>query len=171
MLGVIDPTAPFSRERGPSRYFLKQGSALDEIAARRATTTYLIQQVHPMLPRVLCENLCSLNANVDRLAFSVVWTLDADANILSEWFGRTVIRSCGKLSYGHAQEVIEVSAAACGGPQSCKTGARGSTRPHQYLEFLGSSPFPHPTTPGCRARSTLGQRNSRTLAANTWRQT
>lgn len=64
-----------------------------------------------MLPRILCENLCSLNANVDRLAFSVVWTLDAEANILSEWFGRTVIRSCAKLAYGHAQEVIEVQAA------------------------------------------------------------
>ena len=51
----------------------------------------------------------SLNDGVDRLAFSVVWTLDEQCNVKKEWFGRTVIRSCAKLAYGHAQAVIEVN--------------------------------------------------------------
>ena len=52
-----------------------------------------------MLPRLLCEELCSLNPNVDRLSFSVVWKMDQDGNVIGEpWFGRSVIRSCAKLS-------------------------------------------------------------------------
>ncbi|KAK6051453.1 RNB-like protein [Cooperia oncophora] len=60
-----------------------------------------------MLPRLLCEELCSLNAGVDRLTFSVVWKMDDKANVYEEWFGRTVIRSRVKLTYEHAQDFIE----------------------------------------------------------------
>lgn len=60
-----------------------------------------------MLPKELAEVLCSLNMGVDRLAFSVVWTLDREGNILDEWFGRTVIRSCCRLSYEVAQLILE----------------------------------------------------------------
>ncbi len=75
----------------------------------RATSVYLVQQVVPMLPRRLCEDLCSLNPGSDRLAFSVEWLMDAeDGTIMEEeWFGRTVIRSCCKLSYDHAQEMLD----------------------------------------------------------------
>nr|KAF6494551.1 DIS3 like 3'-5' exoribonuclease 2 [Rousettus aegyptiacus] len=60
-----------------------------------------------MLPRPLCEELCSLNPMTDKLTFSVIWTLTPEGKILDEWFGRTVIRSCTKLSYEHAQSMIE----------------------------------------------------------------
>ena len=60
-----------------------------------------------MLPRPLCENLCSLNPGADRLTYTVEWTLNPDGQILSEWFGRTVIRSCVKLAYEHAQSMID----------------------------------------------------------------
>lgn len=46
-------------------------------------------------------------AGVDRLSFSVIWELDLDGNILSQWTGKTVIRSCTKLAYGAAQQMIE----------------------------------------------------------------
>ena len=109
-------------------YFMRQDTPLDEIAARRATTTYLVQEVHPMLPRVLCENLCSLNPSVDRLAFSVVWRLDAEAHIVGEpWFGRSVIRSCAKLAYGHAQSVIDGEVDA----------ATGANWPEDWPEVTG----------------------------------
>nr|CAG4640770.1 EOG090X047D [Eulimnadia texana] len=88
-------------------YFLTEGSPLDEIAASRATSTYLVDRVIPMLPSVLCEHLCSLNPGEDRLAFSVEWTMNDRGEILDEWFGRSVIRSCAKLSYDHAQAIIE----------------------------------------------------------------
>ncbi|KAK7018029.1 DIS3-like exonuclease 2 [Halocaridina rubra] len=88
-------------------YFLKEETILDKIASDRSTSVYLVQKVIPMLPRVLCENLCSLNPGEDRLAFSVIWELDPFGKVIGEFFGRTVIRSCVKLSYDHAQSMIE----------------------------------------------------------------
>ncbi|KAI8922348.1 hypothetical protein DFJ77DRAFT_495624 [Powellomyces hirtus] len=89
-------------------YFVRPGSALDVEARSRATTVYLVQKAIPMLPRLLCEELCSLNPGVERLAFSVVWRMDSSARILDKpWFGRTIIKSCAKLSYDHAQRLIE----------------------------------------------------------------
>ncbi|XP_077415346.1 DIS3-like exonuclease 2 isoform X2 [Vanacampus margaritifer] len=88
-------------------YFVEEGNALDKIASRRATSVYLVQKVIPMLPRLLCEELCSLNPLADRLTFSVIWKITPEGKILSEWFGRSVIRSCVKLSYEHAQSMIE----------------------------------------------------------------
>lgn len=88
-------------------YFVDQGNALDAIASQRATSVYLVQKVIPMLPRLLCEELCSLNPLADRLTFSVIWKITPEGKILSEWFGRSVIRSCVKLSYDYAQSMIE----------------------------------------------------------------
>ncbi len=68
---------------------------------------YLVQKAIPMLPHILCENLCSLNPGVERLAFSVIWTLDSEGNISDEWFGKTIIKSCSKMPYDAAQMVIE----------------------------------------------------------------
>ncbi|XP_072493528.1 DIS3-like exonuclease 2 isoform X2 [Notamacropus eugenii] len=88
-------------------YFVPEGSALDEVASERATSVYLVQKVIPMLPRLLCEELCSLNPMTDKLTFSVIWKLTPEGKILDEWFGRTIICSCTKLSYDHAQSMIE----------------------------------------------------------------
>ncbi|KAJ1352010.1 hypothetical protein KIN20_008197 [Parelaphostrongylus tenuis] len=88
-------------------YFVLEDTLLDEWAFNRATSVYLVDKVIPMLPRVLCENLCSLQPGVDRLTFSVLWKMDDKANIFDEWFGRTVIRSRVKLAYEHAQDFIE----------------------------------------------------------------
>eukprot|EP00111_Clytia_hemisphaerica_P005022 TCONS_00014453-protein len=88
-------------------HFIREGSVLDKTARDRATSVYLTQQVIPMLPSVLCEELCSLNPGVERLAYSVIWTLKSNGTKLDEWFGRSVIRSCTKLSYNHAQQMIE----------------------------------------------------------------
>ncbi|XP_069473649.1 DIS3-like exonuclease 2 isoform X2 [Ambystoma mexicanum] len=88
-------------------YFLQEGTALDEVASQRATSVYLVQKVIPMLPRLLCEELCSLNPMTDRLTFSVMWKLSPEGKILDEWFGRSIICSCVKLSYDHAQSMLE----------------------------------------------------------------
>eukprot|EP00092_Neocalanus_flemingeri_P038908 GFUD01042357.1.p1 GENE.GFUD01042357.1~~GFUD01042357.1.p1 ORF type:complete len:1022 (-),score=322.61 GFUD01042357.1:47-3049(-) len=88
-------------------YFVRDGTALDRVAGERATSTYLVERVVPMLPRPLCENLCSLNPGEDRLTFTVEWTINSQAQIVSEWFGRTVIRNCTKLAYEHAQSMID----------------------------------------------------------------
>jgi len=88
-------------------HFIAAGSALDEEASRRATSSYLVQRVIPMLPRLLCDDLCSLNPGVDRLTFSVEWEMDSSGNILDEWMGRGVIRSAAKMDYATAQSCID----------------------------------------------------------------
>ncbi|KAI9322437.1 hypothetical protein BX666DRAFT_1848894 [Dichotomocladium elegans] len=88
-------------------YFVKKNTPLDTEARERGTSTYLVDRVIPMLPSLLCEELCSLNPSVERLAFSVIWKMDEFANILDTWFGRTIIKSCAKLAYDDAQSVID----------------------------------------------------------------
>ncbi|KAF9410301.1 hypothetical protein BGZ94_001686 [Podila epigama] len=87
-------------------HFINVGSALDREAKSRATTVYLVQKAIPMLPNILCEDLCSLTANVDRLTFSVFWKMTEDGEVLDTWFAKSVIRSCAQLSYDDAQRVI-----------------------------------------------------------------
>ncbi|CAM9111310.1 unnamed protein product, partial [Ectocarpus fasciculatus] len=90
-------------------YFVKEDIPLDVEAQRRATSVYLVQKVIPMLPPILCEQLCSLNPNVDRLAFSCIWNMNADGTLCNTpvWFGKTVIRSCAKLDYATAQRMVD----------------------------------------------------------------
>lgn len=88
-------------------HFVSPESPVDNIASRRCTSVYLVQRVIPMLPRVLCDNLCSLHPGVDRLAFSVVWKINSKGEIKGEWFGRTIIHSCIQMSYDHAQSFID----------------------------------------------------------------
>ncbi|UYV82058.1 DIS3L2, partial [Cordylochernes scorpioides] len=88
-------------------FFVKEDTKLDVIAQDRGNSVYLVQKVVPMLPRILCERLCSLNPDSDKLTFSVVWEMTPEGTHVGEaWFGRTVIRSCAQLSYEHAQDLI-----------------------------------------------------------------
>ncbi len=91
-------------------YFVKRGTELDREASTRCTSVYLVQRVIPMLPPLLCEQLCSLNPGVDRLAFSVIWKMKSDGTMVKgdrPWYGRTVIRTCCKLDYGTAQHMLD----------------------------------------------------------------
>ncbi|KAI2798244.1 DIS3-like exonuclease 2 [Blomia tropicalis] len=88
-------------------YFIKEKTMLNDIARSRATSVYLSNKVIPMLPPLFCQNLCSLNPGEDRLTFSILFTIDINGNIQDKWFGRTVINSCAKLSYEHAQRMID----------------------------------------------------------------
>lgn len=88
-------------------HFISAGSALDAEAAKRAETFYLVNTTVEMVPKRLSEDLCSLVAEKDRLAFSVIWNLDDAANILSTKFAKSVIRSSASLSYKEAQSRID----------------------------------------------------------------
>ncbi len=88
-------------------FFVKPNTPLDRDARKRATSVYLVQRAVPMLPPALSEQLCSLLPGQDRLAFSVVFTLDSDAKVVKKWFGKTIIRSAAKLTYSNAQRVID----------------------------------------------------------------
>jgi protein SSD1 len=87
-------------------FFVKPNTPLDRDARKRATSVYLVQRVVPMLPPALSEQLCSLLPGDDRLAFSVILTLDNDAKVLKKSFSKTIIRSAAKLAYSDVQRVI-----------------------------------------------------------------
>ncbi len=88
-------------------HYVLPNTALDKEAYERATSVYLVDRVIPMLPERLSNGVCSLRPNEDKLCFAAVFELDDEANIITQWFGRTVIHSNRRFSYEEAQEVIE----------------------------------------------------------------
>ncbi|KAF9567331.1 SSD1 protein [Agrocybe pediades] len=88
-------------------FFVKPNTPLDRDARKRATSVYLVQRAVPMLPPALSEQLCSLLPGQDRLAFSVVFTMDSEGKVVKKWFGKTIIRSVAKLAYSDAQRVLD----------------------------------------------------------------
>ena len=88
-------------------HYVEPDSALDVEAFQRGTSVYLVDRVIPMLPERLSNGLCSLRPHEDKLCFAAVFELDAKANVLSQWFGKTVIHSDRRFSYEEAQEVLE----------------------------------------------------------------
>lgn len=88
-------------------YYVKPGSAIDQEAYNRGTSIYLVDRTIPMLPEKLCNNVCSLRPNEEKLTFSAVFEMDDEANVLDRWIGRTVIKSCRRYSYEEVQAMIE----------------------------------------------------------------
>jgi len=74
-------------------------TSIDREAANRCTTVYLVNRRTDMLPKLLTETLCSLKSNVDRLAFSVIWEINNDGDILNVSYGKSVINSKASLTY------------------------------------------------------------------------
>ncbi len=88
-------------------HFVTPGSALDTEARKRGNSTYLPRLVVPMLPEVLSNGVCSLQEGVNRYAKSCFICYDAEGNVISERFARTVIRSNKRLTYLEAQALID----------------------------------------------------------------
>jgi ribonuclease R len=88
-------------------HYVQPGTLLEREGAQRATSVYLVDRTIPMLPERISNFLCSLRPNEDKLTFSAVFDLDAEGNIVKEWFGRTVIHSDRRFTYEEAQERIE----------------------------------------------------------------
>lgn len=88
-------------------HYVKQSTPLDKEAFERGTSVYLVDRVIPMLPERLSNGLCSLRPEEDKLCFSAVFELDHDANVITEWYGKTIIHSNTRFSYEDAQEVLE----------------------------------------------------------------
>ena len=88
-------------------HYVKEGSMIDKEAVSRATSVYLVDRVVPMLPEVLSNNVCSLRPNEEKLCFSSVFEMTDDAEVVAEWFGRTIINSDRRFTYEEAQLVIE----------------------------------------------------------------
>lgn len=88
-------------------YYLQEGTILDDEAYSRATSVYLVDRVVPMLPEVLSNFACSLRPQEEKYTFSAVFEMNEKAEIVNQWFGRTVIYSDQRFAYEEAQHIIE----------------------------------------------------------------
>lgn len=88
-------------------HYVTPGSAIDTEAYERGTSIYLVDRTIPMLPEKLSNLVCSLRPNEEKLCFSAVFKMNDKAEILDEWFGRTVIKSDRRYAYEEVQVMIE----------------------------------------------------------------
>lgn len=88
-------------------YYVKPGSAIDAEAYERGTSVYLVDRTFPMLPEKLSNNVCSLRPHEEKLCFSAVFEMNDKAEVLGEWFGKTVILSDRRYAYEEVQAMIE----------------------------------------------------------------
>ena len=88
-------------------HYVTEGSVIDKEAVKRATSIYLVDRTIPMLPERLCNFICSLRPDEDKLAFSVIFNLDDEASVKSFRIVHTIIRSNRRYAYEEAQQVLE----------------------------------------------------------------
>jgi len=88
-------------------HYVQPKTILDAEAYERATSVYLVDRVIPMLPEMLSNSVCSLRPNEEKLTFSAVFEINEKAQIIKQWFGRTVTYSDKRFIYEEAQVIIE----------------------------------------------------------------
>ena len=88
-------------------HYVQPKTILDAEAYERATSVYLVDRVVPMLPEMLSNGVCSLRPNEEKLTFSAVFEINEKAQIIKQWFGRTVTYSDKRFAYEEAQVIIE----------------------------------------------------------------
>lgn len=88
-------------------HYVTLGSVIDKEAYKRATSVYLVDRTIPMLPERLCNQICSLRPDEDKLCFSAIFELNEKSEVLHSRITRTVIRSNRRFTYEEAQEIIE----------------------------------------------------------------
>ena len=88
-------------------HYVTEGSIIDREAQRRATSVYLVDRTIPMLPERLCNFICSLRPNEDKLAFSVIVEMDDEAQVRSSRIVHTIIRSDRRFVYEEVQQILE----------------------------------------------------------------
>lgn len=88
-------------------HYVREGTNLNREALKRGCSIYLVDRTIPMLPEILSNDVCSLNPNEDKLAFSAVFVMNEKGKVLERWFGRTVINSDHRFTYETAQETLD----------------------------------------------------------------
>ena len=88
-------------------HYVKEGSIIDKEAVKRATSVYLVDRTIPMLPERLCNFICSLRPDEEKLTYSVIVTLDEEANIKKGHIAHTVIKSNRRYAYEEVQDILD----------------------------------------------------------------
>ena len=87
-------------------HYVKEGSIIDKEALKRATSVYLVDRTIPMLPERLCNFICSLRPDEEKLCYSTIFLLDEEANVKSFRLEHTVIKSNRRYAYEEVQEIL-----------------------------------------------------------------
>ena len=87
-------------------HYVKEGSVIDKEATKRATSVYLVDRTIPMLPERLCNFICSLRPDEEKLCYSVIFVLDEDANVKNYHIAHTVIKSNRRYAYEEVQDIL-----------------------------------------------------------------
>lgn len=110
-------------------HYVTEGSIIDKEAIKRATSVYLVDRTIPMLPERLCNFICSLRPDEDKLAYSVIFNLDDEANVKAYRIVHTIIRSNRRYAYEEVQEILEANGVKDGtgepAPKAPKGGYQG----------------------------------------------
>ena len=88
-------------------HYVKEGGIIDKEAEKRATSVYLVDRTIPMLPERLCNQLCSLRPNEEKLAYSAIFEMNDKAEVKNYRIRKTVIKSDRRFTYEEAQDIIE----------------------------------------------------------------
>lgn len=88
-------------------HYVKEGSIIDKEAFKRATSVYLVDRTVPMLPERLCNFICSLRPDEEKLAYSVIFRIDDKGNVRDSHIAHTVIRSNRRFTYEEVQDILE----------------------------------------------------------------
>ena len=89
-------------------HYVKEGSTIDKEAVKRATSVYLVDRTIPMLPERLCNFICSLRPDEEKLTYSVIFSLDDEANVKNYHIAHTVIKSNRRYAYEEVQALLEM---------------------------------------------------------------
>ena len=89
-------------------HYVKEGSIIDKEATKRATSVYLVDRTIPMLPERLCNFICSLRPDEEKLCYSVIFVLDEEANVKNFHIAHTVIKSNRRYCYEEVQEILQM---------------------------------------------------------------
>ena len=117
-------------------HYVKENSIIDKEAQRRATSVYLVDRTIPMLPERLCNFICSLRPDEDKLCYSVVFDMDDNANVKKWRLVHTVIRSNRRFAYEEVQQILEDNGVKDGTGQPAPPAPKGGYKGELATELI-----------------------------------
>ncbi len=117
-------------------HYVKEGSVIDREAQKRATSVYLVDRTIPMLPERLCNYICSLRPDEDKLCYSTIFVMDENAEVKSWRLVHTIIRSNRRFAYEEAQAILEANGVKDGTGQPAPPAPKGGYQGEYAAELV-----------------------------------
>ena len=117
-------------------HYVTEGSIIDREAEQRATSVYLVDRTIPMLPEHLCNFICSLRPDEEKLCYSVIFVLDENANIKDWHLAHTVIKSNRRFAYEEVQAILEQNGVVDGTGEPAPPATKAKPYTGEYAEEL-----------------------------------